>query len=428
MIPAKTSLVMLAVILAGTCHAVTPDAQDMAKLAGGNNEFASDLYGKLKAKEGNLFFSPYSISTAIGMTYLGARTETENQIARTMHFELGQDRLHPAMADLQARLGSPEHQWKTYELNIANAMWVQDGYKLQGDFVKAVGTYYTGGLDKVDFLKPQEATDRINGWVERQTKDRIKKLFDPRMITKDTRLVLVNAIYFKGLWDTPFDKNLTRDGDFHVTSDKTIKAKMMHMTGQFMVGGDSEKQILMLPYVGGDFRDDLKPKPAVGTSINSDLSMLIFLPKGQDGLDKAADWLKPGVIESLLVNFAGRTEAEIAIPRFTMTSGFELSQTLSDMGMTDAFTSKADFSGMDGSRNLMISHVIHKAFVEVNEDGTEAAAATGVGMALTAAPMKREPVKFIADHPFMFVIRDNKTHSTLFVGRVVNPAAGSDVK
>jgi serpin B len=400
----------MVLVAAGACVATAgPTAADMTKLAEGNNHFATDLYGKLKVKDGNLFYSPYSISTALAMTYLGARGGTERQMADTMHFELGQAGLHPAMADLQARLGSKEHQWKAYELNIANGVWVQDGFKLAGDFVKSMGIYYTGGLDQVDFQKPEEAAAKINGWVGRQTKEKIKELFEPKMITKDTRLVLVNAIYFKGLWEKQFDKELTKDGDFHVSADKKVVAPMMHKTGDFMIFEDSDLQVLWLPYKGGD------------------LSMIIFLPRETGGIGVVETVVAPGMVTWWLDN-ARRMDVDITLPRFKMTGSFELSDTLSDMGMTDAFTSKADFSGMDGSRQLFISHVIHKAFVEVNEEGTEAAAATGVGMALTAAPTPRQKAKFIADHPFVFVIRDNRTHANLFMGRVVNPTEGGDVK
>jgi len=422
-----SALLILAAV-GNCCQAATaPTAQDMAKLAEGNNAFAADLYGRLEGKEGNLFYSPYSISTALAMTYMGARGETEKQMAATMHFELGQEMLHPAMAELQARLGSKEHQWKAYELDVANAMWVQTGYNLVAEFVKRMGIYYTDGLDTVDFQEPEKAAERINEWVERQTRDKIKQLFEPRIITRDTRLVLVNAIYFKGLWEKPFDRKVTRDADFHVSGVKTVKVPMMHMAGRAVLAGDDEKQILVLPYVGGGLRDESEGQAPVKQVSGSDLSMVILLPRRQDGLARAEEWLRPGVIDKLVAGARG-VEAELAIPRFKMSGRFELSDTLRDMGMTDAFGSKADLSGMDGKRQLFISHVIHKAYVEVNEEGTEAAAATGVGIALTAAPVRDEPVRFIADHPFIFVIRDNRTHSTLFVGRVVNPTEGGDVK
>jgi serpin B len=398
-------VVMLIVAVAGTAT-TAPAPQDMAKLSAGNNEFATDLYGKLRSKEGNLFYSPYSISTALAMTYMGARSETEKQMARTMHFGLGQEMLHPAMADLQARLGSKEHQAKAYELNVANAVWVQEGYKLMPEFTKWMGAYYTGGLDKVDFQKPQEATAKINGWVERQTKDKIRELFSPMMITKDTGCVLVNAIYFKGLWEKPFDKKLTADGDFHVSVDKAVRVPMMHMTGKFTLRDAHNMQLLSMPYKGGD------------------LAMVVLLPKERDGLADLEKMLSPNNLETWL-GYLQTTEVEVAVPRFKMAKSFELSKTLSDMGMVDAFTAKADFSGMEEKRELFISHVVHKAFVEVNEEGTEAAAATGVVM---TRAIHSEPVKFTADHPFVFAIRDNKTGSILFMGRVVNPLEGGDVK
>jgi serpin B len=424
----KAGSIAIVAVLAGTCLALqpSPKAEDVARLAEGNGGFAADLYGRLQVGLGNLFYSPYSISTALGMTYLGARGETERQMAQTLHFELGQERLHPAMAELQAMWrASAGNTKRAYKLSTANAVWVQEGEKLLDDYVKAMETYYRGGLDTIDFGKAEAAAATINKWVEGRTNEKIKDLLQPPVVA-GASVVLVNAIYFRGLWEKPFDKKLTTDGDFHVSGEKTVKAKMMHMTGQAVIGEDDEKQVLVLPYLGRSLHGEAASQAAAEPHPGSDLSMVIILPKKQDGIADAAKWLKPGELDRLLAGAHG-VEAEITMPKFRMTQGFKLASTLKDMGMAAAFGPGADFSGMS-SRGLFISEVVHKAFVEVDEEGTEAAAATAVIMKRAAAAVNGEVVKFTADHPFVFVIRDNEVGSMLFIGRVVNPTEGGDVK
>jgi serpin B len=401
-----------------------PAAGDPAKIVAGNTAFACDLYQKLKDAQGNLFLSPYSISTALAMTYAGAGGETARQMAVVLHFEQPAATLHPAFKSLVAELSGGAEK-KAYELSVANALWGQKDYKFLDAFLQTCSTNYGGGLRTVDFVGATEAArTTINTWVEQQTRDKIKELLKPGILTPRTRLVLTNAIYFKGQWETAFEKKQTQDAPFTLAVPAaqkepaaTVTVPMMHRKGMLKLYETDGLQVLELPYKGGD------------------LSMIILLPTmpgNANGtprhawrLEAYAEFEKsitPERLEAWL-KAARSQEVDVFLPRFTTTSEFPLAGTLSAMGMTDAFTPAADFSGMDGTKDLYISAVIHKAFVDVNEEGTEAAAATGVAMALKSEPMPRELKVFRADHPFIFLIRHVKTGSILFMGRVMNPKA-----
>ena len=371
---------------------------DKVAVAKGNNAFALDLYARLRQKKGNLFLSPYSISTALAMTYAGARGETEAQMAKVLHFTLPQGRLHPAMGTLVRELNAGGK--KQYRLIVANALWGQKGYGFLPAFLSVNEKYYGAGLEQVDFAHdPNGSRKTINTWVEKQTQGKIKDLLKPPHITPLTTLVLTNAIYFKGNWAAPFDKKHTRNEPFTVKAGKKVETPMMHKTDEFGYMEERDFQILELPYVGNE------------------LSMLVLLPRRLDGL---AD-LEKSLTTRNLLKWPGqlrKREIILAVPKFKMTSEFELGKTLKSMGMANAFSGAADFSGMTGRRDLFISEVVHKAFVEVNEEGTEAAAATAVVMKRGPAP---QIAVFRADHPFLFLIRDNRSNSILFIGRVENP-------
>ena len=379
---------------------------ELKAAAQGNNAFGLELYAKLKGDEnverqdGNLFFSPYSISTALAMTYAGARGETEKQMAETLHFSLGQERLHAALGALEDRLNAGGKR-RTYQLAVANALWGQKGYGFREEFLTLVKDSYGAGLRQVDFAGETEKTrSTINKWVQKQTKDKIKDLIRPGVLDALTRLVLTNAIYFKGDWASKFKEENTRDAPFYVSKKQTQEVPMMYQKGRFNYVEEEEVLILELPYKG------------------EDLSMVVLLPKKVDGLAELEESLTAKQLEEWLGKLH-RCEVAVYVPKFKMTSEFSLAKMLAGMGMGDAFSlPPADFSGMTGKKDLFISHVLHKAFVEVNEEGTEAAAATAVVMELEAAmPV---PV-FRADHPFVFIIRDNRTGGILFMGRVMNP-------
>jgi serine protease inhibitor len=379
-----------------------PLTTEQARAVDGNNAFALALYGQLHGQKGNLFFSPESISTALAMAYAGARGGTAAQMAKTLHFTLPPAQLHPTMGALLKNLNAT-HQG--YQLNVANALWAQQGYKFLDSFLSLLKTDYGAGLEQVDFKGATEsARSTINQWVEKKTQDKIKDLLQPGALRADTRLVLTNAIYFKGNWDTQFDQAQTRDEDFYLSPEQKVSAPLMHREGGFNYLDGGTFQALEIPYK------------------SKELSMLIFLPKDRDGLAALEQSLTPEHTQQWMSQLAPAPKVIVSLPRYKMTQEFELAKTLGAMGMPQAFASDADFSGMTGQHDFAISNVIHKAFVDVNETGTEAAAATAVTMRSLAVfrPVQPPPV-FRADHPFLFLIRDNHSNSILFLGRVADP-------
>ena len=372
------------------------------------NRFAFNLYGQLKGEAGNLFFSPQSIQTALAMAYCGARGETGRQMASVMGFQ--EDRpirpewMAAACGEFLAALradGKP----RAYELSAANALWGQKGYGFLPDYLALLDRSFGAGLKEVDFAAdPEGSRQTINAWVEKETRDRIKDLIPPGLLQPLTRLVLVNAIYFKGTWAIPFKKDATADGDFFVAAGQKVQAPLMNRTGYFGYYDGGQWKALEMPYKGNE------------------LAMVILLPAQVDGLPQMEKDLAAGkVLGDLAANLKTR-EVRVTVPRFKTTASILLGKTLAAMGMPLAFDpSQADFSGMNGGKEpLWIGEVVHKAFVDVNEEGTEAAAATAVVM-LGAAMRMDEPPVFRADHPFIFLIRDKKSGCILFMGRLANP-------
>ena len=379
----------------------SPEAR---KTVDGNTAFALDLYGELRGKPGNLFVSPYSISTALAMTYAGARGNTEAQMAKVLHFALGQDALHGQFRTLEATL-NPASKKRGYELSVANALWGDQGYKFLDAFLAVVKDNYGGNLRRLDFRGATEAArQRINAWVEEKTNGKIKDLIPRGILDANTRLVLTNAIYFKGDWQRAFKKSRTRDLPFTRGDGSKVAAPMMSQTAHFGYAETPQFQALAMPYVGRD------------------VSMVVFLPRKHDGLPALERSLSPESLAKWLRPTRWPREVRVLLPRFTMASEFRrLARVLQAMGMTDAFRgATADLSGMNGRKyDLFIAAVIHKAFVDVNEKGTEAAAATAVVAKDNA--IQAPPPVFRADHPFLFLIRHNPTGSILFMGRVADP-------
>jgi serpin B len=369
-----------------------------------NALFALDLYQHLRDTKGNLFFSPYSISVALAMTYAGARAETATQMAQALHLALDADLLHPAFAGLEARLNAVQEKG-ALQLAIANALWPQEGYPLLVAFLALVKIHYGTEITPVDFRQSETARCIINAWVEEKTHAKIKELIPEGLLSSLTTLVLTNAIYFKGNWKCQFDMERTKDDTFLVSPSEKVTVPMMTQTETFQLGEVDDVQILELPYVGDD------------------LSMILLLPKKIDGLAELEEALSVKNLERWLRSLH-KTKVQVFLPRYKMSRAFKLNDILVSMGMENAFGSQANFSGMDGrERGLFISAVLHKAFVDVNEEGTEAAAATAVIMA-RSAPV---PIPtFRADHPFIFLIRENNTGSILFIGRMVNPKNNID--
>lgn len=407
-------VIMVAAGLYAGCFAGQQTTKSAAKeremVVQGNNEFALELYARLRAEEGNLFLSPYSISTALAMTYAGARGRTEAQMAKVLHFPTasGEAVLDPAqfhsafgaiIKDLNQRAEKAD-----FQLSVANALWGQKGYAFLAEFLELVEARYEGKLTEVDFVKATEqARTAINAWVEEKTNNKIKELLQPGVLDQMTRLVLTNAIYFKGNWAKQFDEERTSQAPFTLASGEKVDVPMMNQTGDFPYMEAEDFQALEMPYV-----DD-------------ELSMIVLLPQKTDGLGELEKRLTAEALGKWLAKLRKR-EVVVSLPKFEMTRQFSLASVLKSMGMTDAFSRGADFSGMSGTRELFISAVIHKAYVDVNEEGTEAAAATAVTVKLTSVLPDRRVV-FRADHPFLFLIRDNKSGSILFIGRVMNPSA-----
>ena len=372
---------------------------DIGSLVNANTSFALDLYSKLKEEEGNLFFSPYSISTALAMTYGGARGNTAKQMAEVLHFTMGQEQLHPTFTDLEAVLQDVQKEGKV-QLYIANSLWPQKDYPFRQQYLSLIQKHYGSSVTPVDFVKATEEARRIiNTWVADETKKKITDLIRKGDLDPLTVLVLVNAIYFKGNWAIQFDPELTEIADFTLPGGGKKQVPMMHQRGTYGYRELDGLQVLELPYEG------------------EQLSMCILLPRNPNGLSKLENSLSPEKVDSWLSDPL-KVTARIFLPKFKIAWGtVELNKPLMALGIRDAFIGgKADFSGMDGTMNLFIDLVLHKAFVEVNEEGTEAAAATAVIMKKRAARI------FRADHPFMFMIRDNATGSILFLGRVVDPS------
>lgn len=374
--------------------------EDVAAAVKGNNAFAFDLYSKLRAADGDVVFSPYSVSSALAMTWAGARGETEKEMAATLHFGLGQEKLHPAMAALTKDLNKRGGEGK-YELAVANKLWGQTGMKLLEPFLDITEECYGAGFEETDFAAgPEKARKAINDWCEKMTRGKIREPVPQGAISGATRLVLANAIYFKGMWASRFDKANTRDRTFTLGSGAEIETPTMWQKEEFRYGKFEDMSALEMDYVG------------------EDLSMVILLPDKHGGLADLEDKLNVANLDKWLGGMH-KTKVDVTLPRFKIEYGEELSKVLSEMGMPSAFDSGADFSGMTGGRDLFISKVIHKAMIDVNEEGTEAAAVTVVVMEKTAAkPMN---IEFHADHPFVYMIRDKKTGGILFMGRLTDP-------
>ncbi|MHC4538555.1 MAG: serpin family protein [Planctomycetota bacterium] len=381
-----------------------------------NNRFALELYATLRGQGGNLFFSPYSVSTALAMTHAGARGQTASQMAQVLHFPteanetsesapvvLDRRQFASAFGEIIKDLNNRGEKGG-YTLTVANALWGQKEYGFLKEFLELIDSSYGGRLNEVDFIGAAEASRKtINAWVERQTKEKIKNLIPKGVLDSMTRLVLTNAIYFKGNWARQFKEDQTKDAPFILADGRKIETAMMNQTAEFGYMEVETLQGLELPYV------------------DKELSMIILLPKALDGLGGLEEALNQENLSQWLARLY-RRKVVVSVPKFKATSQFSLASVLTSMGMKDAFTSDADFSGINGRKDLFISAVIHKAYVDVNEEGTEAAAATGVTMKLTSIGPSRTPV-FRADHPFLFLIRDNYSGSILFIGRVINPKA-----
>jgi serpin B len=403
-----------------------------------NNQFAVDLFLKFKSKDGNIFFSPYSIFSALEMAYEGARGQTAEEMQRVLHLPADKDKIHSDFLSINDGLNkglsyglpeitqvpSPSHVYKfesltptlypvfplktetetPFELFIANAIWAQKDYPFKNDYISAVEEYFRGKATNLDFVSDAENSRiAINNWIKERTEGKIQNLIPEGLLGPLTKLVITNAIYFKAHWLNPFDTQSTADQDFKLDSGDIIKVQMMHQTAYFNYGETSNLQILEMPYVGND------------------LSMLIILPKGISlkelensfTVDNLAQWK----------NIMKEEKVQVSLPKFKFETQYFMAEDLKEMGMPTAFKyPKADFAGMSKADKLYINQVIHQAFVEVTEYATEAAGSTGIRICLGLAPSPEELKIFTADHPFMFIIQQNQSGNILFMGRVSDPS------
>jgi len=374
----------------------------------GNSKFAFDLYSNLKSGQGNLFFSPFSISTALAMTYEGARENTEKEMTDTLHFIDPKSSAHKVFNRIDLSLSQQSKESKEggkngFTLEIANSIWAQKDYNWLPEFLDAMKTNYGAGIYSVDFQNETEKSRlEINKWVEDKTHEKIKDLLQQGIITPATYMVLVNAIYFYGKWMHEFDKKATQDDDFTKLDGRKVKVPFMHQEAESSYMENELFQALEMSYK------------------DCDIAMLVLLPpinKFEELESKLDSAMLKDVIDNLQEN-----RVRVTFPKMKMENQFDLVKTLSEMGMPDAFVGGiADFSGMDGTRELFIMHVIHKAYVAIDEKGTEAAAATAVVMGKVMAPAPPKYIEFKADHPFILLIRDKQTNSILFLGRVLDP-------
>ncbi len=440
------TVILLSVLSSGNSFAGSIQNSNFDKIVSGNNEFALNLYLKIKeipqikAAEGNLFISPYSISTAFAMVYSGARGNTAKEIQDVLSFPpVGIEQIASGFSDLQKHLQTNQEA-AGFQLNLANSLWLQKGYDFVPEFLELNKKYFDAGLSELDFAQSEQARKTINAWVEEQTKEKITGLIPAGIIDGLTRLILTNAIYFKGNWVIPFKEENTKPADFNVTKDIKVQVQMMYQKERYKYAKTDDMELLQIPYgldelsmtmmeiiknndriINGDLgytEADKLTKEQLDELAN--LSMLILLPKSISDFDTIEKGLDSHTLETYLQQMKEQ-EVKVYIPKFKFSCDtIELKDILKQMGMKDSFTSKADFSGINPRKELFISNVLHKTFVEVNEKGTEAAAASQLRIVFD---IKTDPIPiFRADRPFIFIIRDNKTESILFIGRLANPS------
>lgn len=364
------------------------------------NNFAFDLYGELEGGEGNIFFSPYSVFTALSMTLAGARGETEQETVDALCLDEWGESLHPACGALFTSLN--RGSGVDYQLSISNRLWGASGYPFLESFLSTLDLHYSAGFEEMDFMRnPSGARLAINSWVEEQTEEKIVDLLPPGAITTDTRLVLTNAIYFLADWLYQFDSADTREAPFHGANGAVSALSLMHQEGKFRHAHVNDFQLVEMPYKG------------------EDLSMVVLLPddpEGLDDLESVLSWSSYREWTGLMYE----QDVKLWFPTFEFTTqSFSLKPALMRLGMVLPFSDRADFSGIvEGGGGLFISDVIQKAFIKVNEEGTEAAAATGVIFGITSV---RDDIVFRADHPFIYLIQDRVTGAVLFIGRFSTP-------
>ncbi|MGV7976404.1 MAG: serpin family protein [Anaerolineaceae bacterium] len=378
------------------------DAQAVLAAATANNAFALALYRQLAGNEGDLFYSPYSIYTALMMAYAGAAGETAAQMEQALAIELPGSDVHAALNALNLTLlNNSQFDGKpVFSFNVANQLWGQKDFAFNEQFLNTLSANYNADLKTVDFNDSENARALINLWVAAQTNDKIKDLIPAGVLNALTRLVLTNAVYFKAAWMNQFDPSKTALGSFTLADGSQVDVPMMHAQRSMQAFVNEGLEVVELPYEGGMY------------------SMVLVMP-AQGSLADFEASLDADRLDAVLGSLS-TASVTLSMPKFKLESSFGLSETMKTLGMTDAFTPGiADFSGMEDTRSLYISDLLHKAYVDVNEEGTEAAAATAVVVGMTSMPAENHTISF--DHPFLFLIRDIQTNTILFMGRLADP-------
>lgn len=384
-------------------------SQQTLDLASHNNEFAFNLYKSLGETKSNIFFSPYSISSALAMVYDGAREETRKEMGDALKFSNSANNLNESFSLLNRFfLNTSTDVTSDFHLYIANSLWLQTGTQILPQFLDQMAKFYKVAIHRVDFLKQKETARReINQFVREKTMGKIVDLLSPTDIEESTKMVLVSSIYMKAKWKNSFDSAITKMMPFFVNNEKTITASTMNETGSYAYFKSDNFAAVSLPYI--------HPKENL-----PDLNFLILLPHENFGLVEIQKKMDAEYFKNILSSLEDE-EINIFLPKFTFTKSFSLKDVLIKMGMVTAFNSQANFEGINGSRDLQIGQVAHKAFISVNENGTEASAATSVSMNMKSILRPKEPITFRIDHPFLFIIYEKLTGSVLFCGHVVNP-------
>jgi serpin B len=369
-------------------------------ISSANNHLSLQLLQQLYSEESNVFFSPFSISTAFGMLYLGARNKTADELREVLGYNFGHLSNEAINEEFVTVLREIEDvDSNKYQLNVANKLVAQQNFDILQTYKENLKKYFETTIDSADFAHNSvAATDAINEWVKQQTHDKIVKLLS-EPLSPLTRLVLLNAVYFKGIWETKFLKNETREEIFFNRGISEFKTQMMRRNGKFNFTEipELDSKLLELPYSGDD------------------ISLYIVLPNERQGLKSLTSKLTDFALIDKSISQLKEVEVHVTIPKFKIETSYSLKEKLSQLGMKEVFTSSADLSGIDGRKDLEVSEVIHKAVIEVNEEGSEAAAATGVIVIIKSMPQIKV---FTADHPFTFFIRDNRNGMTLFAGHI----------
>jgi serpin B len=394
----------------------------------GDSTFAARLHGELRTRTGNLFYSPASVRIALTMAWAGARAETAAEIQETLGLRpenqvherfaamlrgwqaLGHPQdIWPPRPDESLRSSDEEQRWqRRLTLSMVNRLWAQSGHAFRDEFLAVLRDLYEAPPALLDFHGAPEASRlAINTWVDEASRHKIRELLEPGTVTRETLMVLTNVVYFKATWAHPFRPEATTEQPFFVTPDRPVQAPLMRKVSSFPLGFFDDGQILELPYSTGD------------------LVMDVVLPTATDGLPLIEAQLAAGALGGWLAALSRGTQVEVLLPRFCTSSSFKLAGVLAKLGMSKAFRREtADFSAMFGTRDLFIGDVVHQAFVDLDESGTEAAAANASFLTLGRSARLGPPHRFHADHPFLFLIRDKRNGVVLFVGRLADPTAG----